>query len=261
MTVFREKNLPIIYPSSDGKPMAENTIQFEWATTIKFGLEEMTEGKEVFVAGDLLWYPVEGNNRIRIAPDVMAAIGRPKGHRSSYLQWREDHIPPQVVIEILSPGNRKDEMAKKLAFYKEYGVEEYIIYYPQKNDLQIYERIDQKLVERKVIAQRWTSKYLGFHLEEGIDKLTVLHPDGAPFKTFLEVVAEKRKAIAEKKQAVVEKEQAVAAKEQAMIEREQAIEKEHIALVQKNKALSEKEILAQKLKDLGINPDELLNLK
>ena len=31
----------------------------------------------VFVAGDLLWYPVEGNNKLRQAPDVMAIFGIP----------------------------------------------------------------------------------------------------------------------------------------------------------------------------------------
>ncbi|MEM1119757.1 MAG: Uma2 family endonuclease [Bacteroidota bacterium] len=260
MTVNLAKR-PVYYPSSDGKPMAENTIQFEWLTTIKFGLEELTEGKEVFVAGDLLWYPLEGNNRIRVAPDVMAALGRPKGHRSSYLQWREDGIPPQVVIEILSPGNKKDEMAQKLVFYEKYGVKEYIIYYPHKNDLQIYERIDQKLVELETIPPRWTSKYLGFHLKKGLDKLTVLHPDDTPFKTYLEVVAEKRKAIAEKQQAITAKEQAIVEKEQALLAKEQAVEKEQAALAQKDNVLKEKEILAQKLRDLGIDPSELLNKK
>ena len=60
----------------------------------------------VFVAGNLLWYPVEGNPNIRTAPDIMIAFRRPKGHRGSYLQWKEDGIPPQVVFEIWSPGNR-----------------------------------------------------------------------------------------------------------------------------------------------------------
>ena len=33
----------------------------------------------VFVAGDLLWYPVEGNPKVRSAPDAMVAFGRPNG--------------------------------------------------------------------------------------------------------------------------------------------------------------------------------------
>jgi hypothetical protein len=52
--------------------------------TIKENLELVfADNPEVFVAGDLLWYPVEGNNKLRIAPDVMVAFGRPKGDRGS----------------------------------------------------------------------------------------------------------------------------------------------------------------------------------
>ena len=83
----------IIYPESDGQPMAENTRQFEAITTIKGGLDAVfLDAPDVFVAGDLFWYPVEGNNQIRTAPDIMVAFGRPKGHRGSYQQWREGAI-------------------------------------------------------------------------------------------------------------------------------------------------------------------------
>ena len=65
----------------------------------------------------------------------MVAFGRPKGYRGSYKQWEEDGIAPQVVFEILSPGNRRDEMVRKFAFYERYGVEEYYIYDPDTGDL------------------------------------------------------------------------------------------------------------------------------
>jgi hypothetical protein len=45
----------IIYPESDGKPTAENTLQFEWIVTIKEGLDRAFHQRdEIFVAGDLL---------------------------------------------------------------------------------------------------------------------------------------------------------------------------------------------------------------
>src|SRR5438034_368854 len=79
-----------VYPESDGEPMAENTKQFEYITTVKGGLDaQFRADPNVFVAGDLFWYPVEGDSSARTAPDVMVAFGRPKGHRGSYLQWRE----------------------------------------------------------------------------------------------------------------------------------------------------------------------------
>ena len=106
----------IEYPEDDGKPMAENTEQYNWITKIKWNLERVfRDDPNVFVAGDLLWYPVERDNKTSRAPDVLVALGRPKGRRSSYLQWLEGGIAPQVVFEILSPSNRGPELALKFA--------------------------------------------------------------------------------------------------------------------------------------------------
>ncbi len=73
----------IIYPDSDGQPMAENTLQFRWIVTIKEGLERVYRHRpDVFVAGDLLWYPVVGHPEICQAPDcagrIRAAHGVPR---------------------------------------------------------------------------------------------------------------------------------------------------------------------------------------
>ncbi len=73
------------YPESDGQPMAENTEQFDWIVKIKENLEVLfADDPQVFVAGDLLWYPVP-DRRVTgpLAPDVMVAIGRPKGRRGA----------------------------------------------------------------------------------------------------------------------------------------------------------------------------------
>ena len=85
------------YPESDGEPMAENTEQYEWLVKIKENLEILfAQDPAVFVAGDLFWYPVP-DRRIAgpVAPDVMVAIGRPKGRRGCYKQWEEGGIAPR----------------------------------------------------------------------------------------------------------------------------------------------------------------------
>src|SRR5580704_8781723 len=88
----------IEYPDCDGEPMSDNTLQFKWIVVIKENLEAVfRDDPQVFVAGDLLWYPVEGQPTIRAAPDTLVAFGRPKGHRGSYRQWEEKNIAPQVV--------------------------------------------------------------------------------------------------------------------------------------------------------------------
>ncbi len=111
------------YPDDDGQPMSDNTLQFKWIVLIKEGLETLfRHDPNVLVAGDLLWYPEEGKPKVRQAPDVMVVLGRPKGERGSYKQWEEDGIAPQVVFEVLSPGNRLDEIRKFRFYYP--GTEE-----------------------------------------------------------------------------------------------------------------------------------------
>jgi len=171
----------IEYPESDGEPMAENTEQYDWITLIEEGLDDVFRADpNVFVAADLFWYPVEGNNKIRRAPDVMVALGRPKGRRGAYLQWREVRIAPQVVFEILSPSNRGEELALKFQFYDTYGVEEYTIYDPDFNTLEGWLRADDTL--RKVLDMNgWISPRLGVRFELVDDQFRLYGPDGQPF--------------------------------------------------------------------------------
>lgn len=65
----------IIYPSSDGKRMAENTKQFDPIVYLKLGIDYLFASDEnIFVASDLLWYPVKGRPDICTVPDAMIAI-------------------------------------------------------------------------------------------------------------------------------------------------------------------------------------------
>jgi len=231
----------IIYPESDGMPMADNTEQFDYIVRVHGGIAaQFRDDPDVFVAGDLLWYPVEGDNKTRIAPDVLVAFGRPKGRRGSYLQWREGGIAPQVVFEIVSPGNTWTEMARKLAFYERHGVEEYYLYDPDRGDLAGWLREGDDLVPIDDM-EGWVSPRLGatFHLTpEG--ELELVRPDGRRFETAVELdarfEAERERAEAERERAEAERERAEAERERAEAERERA------------------ERLAARLRALGIDP-------
>ncbi|MEM6838824.1 MAG: Uma2 family endonuclease [Cyanobacteria bacterium P01_C01_bin.120] len=178
---------PITYPDSDGQPMADNTKQFRWIVTIKENLERLfADNPEVFIAGDLLWYPVEGQSNLRQAPDVLVAFGRPKGDRGSYRQWLEDNIPPQVVFEILSPGNRFGEMLRKLNFYDRYGVEEYYIYNPDTQELTGLTRSAAALTLLDSM-NGWVSPRLGIRFQPTDDGLEIYRPDGERFLTYVEL--------------------------------------------------------------------------
>jgi len=218
----------VIYPESDGKPMADNTKQFRWIVTIKENLEWLfADDPNVFIAGDLLWYPVEGDNKTCQAPDTMVVFGRPKGDslrdsfasRGSYKQWQEDNIPPQVVFEILSPSNTRAEMNRKLLFYDRFGVEEYYLYDPDRNNLNGWLRTDNFLDVIEPINQ-WVSPRLKIRFEPGETDLQVYHPDGTRFLTYTEIAQRAEQA----------EERAEQAEERA-------------------------ERLAERLRELGIDPD------
>lgn len=184
----------VVYPESDGQPMADNTKQFHWIVTIQGGLDALfAANMNVFVAGDLLWYPIEGDNKTRIAPDVMVAFDRPKGDRGSYMQWREDNIPPQVVFEILSPGNTLLAMAKKFRFYERYGVEEYYLYDPDKGDFSGWLRSGDHLEVIDTISG-WVSPRLGVRFELVEGKLEIYRPDGGRFVSYMELEAQRQQA-------------------------------------------------------------------
>lgn len=229
------QTLAIEYPESDGQPMAENTTQFEWIVTIEGGLDtQYASDPNVFVAGDLFWYPVEGRNDIRVAPDILVVLGRPKGHRGRYLQWEEENIAPQVVFEIWSPGNTTRDATFKYRFYNRYGVQEYYLYDPNRDELLGWQRSDGELEEIQAM-NGWVSPRLGIRFEMSDGEFKLYHPNGEHFKTFLELAASEENALR------------LAASERTQAEQERARAEQERARADR---------LAAQLRQLGIQPQE-----
>lgn len=176
----------IFYPDTDGLPMANNTIQFRWILVIQQNLDWLFADDSVFVAGDLFWYPIAGRSDVKTAPDVMVVFGRPKSDRGSYKQWEEENIPPQVVFEILSPGNTSEEMERKLLFYDRFGVEEYYIYDPDTHDLRIWLRGDLGL-DVVPMTTEWISPRLQVRFDMSREELVLYRSDGERFLSYQEI--------------------------------------------------------------------------
>jgi Uma2 family endonuclease len=204
----------ILYPDSDGEPMADNTVQYDWIVRLVANLKHVFRDQTVFVAGDLLWYP----QRVQVppapcqAPDVMVVIGRPPGDRGSYKQWEEENIAPQVVFEILSPSNSAREMLNKQRFYREHGVLEMYFYDPDSHDFWGFVRSTPEPDFAPVTALNfpWVSPSLGIRFELFDDGLAVFTPDGKPFKDPEEIFAERDQAQQERDQAQSERDRAFA---------------------------------------------------
>ncbi|QYO64952.1 Uma2 family endonuclease [Leptolyngbya sp. 7M] len=231
MTTFSPLDLDDdrLFPDSDGKPMADNTEQFRWIVLIKENLEILfADDLLVFVAGDLLWYPVRSTLIDPTAPDVMVVFGRPKGRRGSYRQWQEDNIPPQVVFEIRSPSNTDTALTRKQEFYETYGVEEYYLYDPETNQCNGWLRQQGRLVPIPDLND-WISPRLQIRFHPGLPELTLYYPDGRKFLSSIELEQRAREA-----------EQRAASAESALEQERQRAER-----------------LAAYLRSLGISEDQL----
>jgi Uma2 family endonuclease len=229
------------YPGHDGRPMSDNTLQYQWIARIKGGLDVLfQDDPDIFVAADLMWYPVEGNNRRRLAPDAMVAFDRPKGYRTSYVVHEEDGVQPQVVFEILSPGNRKRVMDFKRKIYEMYGIEEYYVFDPYHIRLEVWLREGDafRLIPE---ASGWVSPRLGIRFELGED-MTIFAPDGRPFLDYAEVARERDEERLRAAEVARERDE----------ERLRADE-EHRQRVEADRRA---ERLAARLRELGIEPEE-----
>jgi Uma2 family endonuclease len=225
--------------------MAENTLQYQWIVTLQGNLDlRFADRPDVFVAGDHLIYAQEGNPKRRAAPDVYVAFGRPKGHRGSYKVWAEGGVFPQVVIEVLAPGNRKKEMRRKYYFYQKYGAAEYLIFDPDNHWMKAYHRTPAGRLGRVPTAPEYVSPLTGVRYVQRADGLTVFHPTGEPFLTMTELGHRARQADAERQRADAERQRADAERQRADAERQRADAERQRA-----------ERLAAKFRALGLDPD------
>ncbi len=236
MTTSKQVDEDILFPCSDGKPMADNTEQYRWIVLIKENLEILfAQDDNVFIAGDLLWYPIRSQLIAPVAPDVMVVFGRPKGKRRSYRQWQEDNIPPQVVFEILSPSNDSKEMDRKLEFYNTYGVEEYYLYNPDSF------QFDGWLRQNGHLTKLWEidgsiSPRLGIRFETGEGELQIYRPDGQKFLTSVEL-------------------QQSLQQERARVEQERVRAEQERVRAEQERVRADK--LATYLRSLGVDPENL----
>jgi Uma2 family endonuclease len=222
------KPKPVYYPDDDGLPMSDNTWQFNAIVLLHSGLDAVFQNAaDVFVAGNHLIYPVKGAPDVRQAPDVYVAFGVTKAPRGSFKVWEESGIFPQVVFEVWSPNNRLQAMEDKRDFYERHGAEEYYIVYPEfPSHVDGWRREGAKLV-RVPEMNNFESPRLGIRFEMNLGHLTVTGPDGRPFRSPADVIAERD-----------------AAERQAEEERLKADE-------ERLKAAK----LAAKLRELGVDPD------
>ena len=249
----------IDYPDSDGNPMADNTEQYRWIVIIKENLEIMyADDPNVFIAGDLLWYPVRHTQK-RVAPDVMVVFGRPKGRRGSYRQWLENNIPPQVAFEILSPSNKDrrgmDSLEDKFEFYRTNGIQEYYTYDPDDLIVEGWQRLGDRLVQIPSMLN-WVSPLLGIRFDWSMGQELILsRPDGQRFLSTVELdrrLQQSEIQVWQEQQRTAQERRRAEAQQQRAEQESQRAEQESQRAEQESQRANR---LAERLRALGIDPD------
>jgi hypothetical protein len=133
-------------------------------------------------------------------------------------------------------------MERKLVFYERYGVEEYYIYNPENYQFQGWQRGDGGL-DVIEISENYVSPRLGIRFEVSEHPLQIYHPDGAKFLSYVEI----------NQQLEQEIQWAETERQRAETEHQRAEETE--ILLRQETERSQR--LAERLRQMGINPDEL----
>ena len=124
----------VVYPTSDGRPMAETEVHGECMMYVTYALRRYfpKRGREdVYVGSNNFLYYEQGDPRAVVAPDVYVVVGAPATPpRDTYMLWNEPK-EPDFVLEVTSASTRRDDERRKRDVYAALGVREYFLYDPR----------------------------------------------------------------------------------------------------------------------------------
>jgi Uma2 family endonuclease len=155
--VFEE----VVYPESDGKPMAETDLHIDCLIDLRQALKNFfRHDPQVYVSGNIFVYYKEGDPRKQVSPDVLVVKGVEKKQRRTYQIWKEAK-GLDVVIEVTSRKTRREDTDFKKKLYQQLGVKEYYLFDPTGDYLK------ERLCGYRLIGNR----YVVVRLSKGKDRL------------------------------------------------------------------------------------------
>ena len=170
----------LVYPESDGEPMAETPkhqqVMIDCMDTIRRHLREVPD---VFIGGNMFLYYEEGNPRKNISPDVFMVHGVSQKDIRTYKTWEQ---PPTLdfVLEVASPSTVENDLTVKKEIYATIlRVKEYYIYDPyHESDPSFigFRLVGDTYQEIPFVAERLASEVLGLELGEYEGLLRLYNP-------------------------------------------------------------------------------------
>ena len=179
----------IVYPDTDGTPMAESDSARDYLTYSVEALQlYFQERDNIYVSGNLFIYYQQGTPSAVIAPDVFVIFGVEKKPRMSYKVWQENNQLPQFILEITSKTTQIQDEEDKPLKYARLGVREYFQYDPTGDylnpQLKGYTLVEGKY-QGKVLEQGFkiVSEVLGLELHLLDKKLRFFDPKTQKYLT------------------------------------------------------------------------------
>jgi Uma2 family endonuclease len=159
-----------LYPTSDGRPMAETDYHRKLMGILIAVLDaRYAADPNTYVSGNLLIFYRPNDKRRHISPDCFVVFGVPKGDRLNYLTWEEGK-GPDVVIELTSKTTRREDVETKFELYRDVlKVKEYFLFDPYQDyltpSMQGYRLRGVQYQPIRAKGGRLPSRQLGLHLE------------------------------------------------------------------------------------------------
>ena len=220
------------------EPPLESDLHLQQITILIGCLERLWQQRtNYYASGNLTIYYNEEQLKKRdfCGPDFFVVLDTEKHPRKSWVVWGEQGKYPNVIVEILSDSTANIDRNKKKNLYQNtFRTPNYFWFDPNSLELQGFRLIggQYQAISPNDQGYLW-SEQLGLYLGIFDRKLRYFTANGQLVPTPQEAELQQRQA-----------------KEQAILEKEQA-------LLEKERERQAKEKLAQKLRELGIDPDTI----
>jgi len=121
----------VVYPTGDGKPVAETELHFREILAIVQVLDRLFAARpDVYVAANNFVYFEKGNPSACFSPDVYVVLGVQKKLRDTYMTWKEGGRVPSFVLEMTSASTKDEDLGAKKKKCERLGVREYFMFDP-----------------------------------------------------------------------------------------------------------------------------------
>jgi Uma2 family endonuclease len=254
----------VFYPETDDQPMSESDATRDYLIYCVEALRLYFQSRRnIYVSGNLFIYYEEGNNQASISPDVFVIFGVRNHKRRSYKSWKEGGKLPSFILEITSLSTKKKDEVEKPKLYASLGVAEYFQYDPtadylnpqlkgfslvngQYQPLPMQQTADLSFIHSSVLG-------LDLQLQNTEQYAIGLAPLPKELRFFDPQTGLKLLSRQEVEQVLVQAEQE---RDQAEQERDQAEQERDQAEQERLLAEQRADRLAEKLRELGIDPDQ-----